>query len=56
MLLQEVNPMVSVTHQGNITSDGLHVECKVRELEEVDCGERANKPRWCGQALLPHVL
>ena len=34
--------------------DGLHVDCEVRDPEGVECGERANEPRWHGQALPPH--
>ena len=43
MLLQDVNPRVSVTCQGNITEDGLHIECEAR----------ANWPRRLVQAFIP---
>ena len=55
-MLQDVNPWVSVTHQGNIAYNGLHIECEVRDPEGVECEERANWPRWHVQALLPHIL
>ena len=42
MLLQDVNPRVSVTCQGNITEDGLHIECEVRDPEGLEYGERAS--------------
>ena len=32
--MQDVNPRVSVTHQGNITEDGLHIGCEARDPEE----------------------
>jgi len=31
--MQDVNPRVSVTHQGNIAEGGLHIECEVRDPE-----------------------
>ena len=33
MLLQDVNPRVSAACQGNITDDGLHIECEARDPE-----------------------
>ena len=41
-MLQDVNPWVSVTHQGNIAYDGLHIECEVRDPEGLEYGERAS--------------
>ena len=31
--LQDVNPRVSVTRQGNVTEDGLHIACEARDPE-----------------------
>ena len=31
--MQDVNPRVSATHQGNIAEDGLHIEYEVRDPE-----------------------
>ena len=31
--MQDVNPRVSVTHQGNIAEGELHIECEVRDPE-----------------------
>ena len=31
--MQYVNLRVSVTHQGNIAEDGLHIECEPRDPE-----------------------
>ena len=42
MLLQDINPRVSVTLQGNITEDGLCIECEAADPEGVECGERVN--------------
>ena len=42
LLLQEVNPRVSVTHEGNVEDDGLCIECEVRDPEGPECGEIAN--------------
>ena len=47
---------VSVTCQGNIVEDGLHIDCEARDPEGVECVERANEPGWRVQALSPHVL
>ena len=33
LLLQDVNPRVSVTRQGNVTEDGLHIACEARDPE-----------------------
>ena len=42
MLLQDVNPRVSAACQGNITEDGLHIECEARDPEGLECGQRAS--------------
>ena len=41
-LLLLLNPRVSVTCQGNIAENGLHIECEARGPEGMKCGERPN--------------
>ena len=38
------------------TESRVHTECELSDPEEVKCGERANEPRPCVQALSLHVL
>ena len=56
MLLQDVNPWVSVTHQGNIADNGLHTGCEVRDPAGVECGESKLAKMACSGSLAPHFL
>ena len=55
-MLQDVNPWVSVTHQGNIAYNGLHIECEVRDPEGVECGESKLAKMVCSGFLAPHCV
>ena len=54
--MQDVNPWVSVTHQGNITDYGLHIECEVRDPEGVECEETKLAKMACSGFLAPHCV
>ena len=52
----DVNPWVSVTHQGNITDYGLHIECEVRDPQGVECEESKLAKMACSGFLAPHCV
>ena len=54
--MQDVNPRVSVTHQGNIAEKGLHTGCEVRDPAGVECGESKLAKMACSGSLAPHFL
>ena len=54
--MQDVNPRVSVTHQGNIADNGLHTGCEVIDPAGVECGESKLAKMACSGSFAPRFV